>query len=145
MKSLTDFINEAKELNPGSTAESQLEFIQAHCQKKMYKAWEKGRTVSGTEAYLHVPAKELIDTIGYGGNDLDQISIYVEKGSLYYKFQTILGAEDMSKYKSFVRCYEQYPDDSAKSIKDFIAEYVAEVFKDIDSLKAYVDQNGKTE
>ena len=145
MKSLTDFINEAKELNPGSTAESQLEFIQAHCQKKMYKAWEKDRTVSGTESYLSVPAKELIDTIGYGGNDLDQITIYVEKGSLYYKFQIVLGAEDLHKYKSFIRCYKQHPEDAAKSIKDFIAEYVAEVFKDIDSLKAYVDQNGKTE
>ena len=140
-------INESDYINAGRTADKQFDTIKSYCSKKMYRKWKKSRTTSGDSADLYFIAKDLIDTIGYVGNDLDCIRLNVEKTNAKYYFRMTFMHEDWNKgdMKAWVYCDRSYPFDSAKDLPEFVDNIVAEVFKDIDTFKTYVDENGKTE
>lgn len=148
MKTLVQFINEASDyINAGRSADKQFDTIQNYCSKKMYRKWDKARTVSGDGADLYFIAKDLIDAIGYVGNDLDCIRLNVEKTAAKYYFRITLMHEDWRKgnMKAWVYCDKSHPIDVAKGLPEFVNDIVAPIFKDIDTFKSYIDENGKTE
>lgn len=149
MKSLTQFINEAsiEYINTGRSANKQFDTIKSYCSKKMYRKWKKARTTSGDGANLNFIAKDLIDTIGYVGNDLDCISLSVEKTNAKYYLRITIMHEDWrnGNIKEWIYCSKSYPLDSATGLPEFVNDIVAPIFKDIDAFKSFVDENGKKE
>ena len=89
MKTLTQFINEAKSavINAGKDTKEQFKTIQSYCSKRMYRKWKKSRTITGEDVELYFDAKDLVETLGYAGDDLDCIYINIEKTNAHYNFQ----------------------------------------------------------